>query len=230
MKKIIVLIFVLYMIFILHDGVVLAAENKSQSLPYVNRPLPSTPRKMPSNVTMPVMPVMRNVPQVSDSKLPNIPGRTGIVGVPMTSRLQNFQNIGNAIGRITEISMEGDNNVGRIAVKKEFSEMLVRINISGKTEVIKKAENNKEPVKMDVKDLKTGGIVSAMYKQEITGELTATFITILSEDDLKAFMREEEEKKNIKEMLGASASPTIQSNEVVDKEKSNAISPPSQEQ
>jgi hypothetical protein len=270
MKKIIVPLFLLYTVFILYDGVAQTDEDKSQSLTYSNKSLPAVPGKKPNNINMPVMPPVPNVPQMPNTQLPNIPGRTGMVGNPMSSipankprninipvmppvpnvpqmpntqlpnipgrtgivgspmagRLPNVPTLGNALGRITEINMEGDNNVGRIAVKQELSEKIVRMNIaSGKTTVTKKTKDNKESVKMDVKDLKIGDIVSVTYNQEMTGELTATFINILSEDDLKTIRQEfEEGMKKAKEMLKSLASPAAQSSEGVNKEKSSATS------
>ena len=132
-------------------------------------PITTTPTSPFPAHSQPVIPVM----------LPSAPvqARLPMTGVP--AQLPDTPVIGNSVGKVIEIGT-GKDGVSWIKVQDDLFNETLKIKINPKsTPVIK------ESAVSSFKDIKTGDTVNVIFNQQAE-DITASFVSILTEEDLKA--------------------------------------------
>ena len=123
--------------------------------------------------------------------MPSVPVQATVpVAANVSTELPQPAIIGNSIGEVIDIGKDKD-GTSWIQVRDDIFNETLKIKINpGRTPVIKKS------TVMSFNDIKIGDMVSVIFNQQ--GEnISANFVSILTEEDLKLIEKSIEEQSNV---------------------------------
>jgi len=151
------------------------------SLPPVFSPAPphvTAPPVSPFTIAAPP-PNVNYQPAATQANFGNTLAQTMLPGTNVQGELPQIPVIGNSLGKVMSKGVEKD-GLPWVEIKDEFFNETLKIKINPKsTPIIKKA------TVMNYNDIKIGDTVSVIFNQQ-DENITANFVSILTEEDLKA--------------------------------------------
>ena len=110
--------------------------------------------------------------------IPSVPFQATVPTAAVPTQLPQIPIIGNSIGEVTDIGLEGD-GTSWIEVKDDIFNEVLKIKINSKNVPILK-----KTAVLNFSDIKIGDMVSVIFNQE-NEEISATFISIMTKEDLE---------------------------------------------
>ncbi len=139
----------------------------------------AAPPVTPAPISMPSFPADAQFGTATIHNLPSVPAHVAMPATGVPAELPKVPIIGNSVGKVIQIGTEED-GMPWIEVRDEVFDETLKIKVNPQsTPVIKKASP------LSYKNIKIGDAVNVIFNQD-GEEITANFISILTEEDIKA--------------------------------------------
>ena len=142
--------------------------------PYISAPFITS-----SSMSMSPTPAESKFPKTTIHNLPSTPAKVTMPIINISTEPTQVPIIGNTLGKVISIRLE-EGGIPSIEVRAELFDEILEIEIDLETTTVMRRTSV-----LKVEDIKIGDMVNVIFNQE-GSRFTANFISILTEEDLKA--------------------------------------------